>query len=74
MKKIVDPTEQDVVALRKQVEAEICRLYYLYRPEWETRPLSLVRGETSPTQLQQIAAQATESASCAAAAVPTAPP
>lgn len=45
--KVENPTDDEISALRKRIEAEIHRLYYLHLPKWESRPLNIVRGETS---------------------------
>lgn len=50
--KVVHPTDGDITALRKRVEAELHRLYYAHLPEWETRPLEIVEGATPPEELQ----------------------
>lgn len=45
--KVKEASEEDIAALRARMEDEITRLYEQYRPDWETRPLCLVRGETT---------------------------
>lgn len=52
MDKVTNPTDDDIEALRKRIEAELHRLYYLYLPEWESRPLDIVRGATSAEELR----------------------
>lgn len=70
VEKISNPSDHDIAALRFKIEAEIVRVYYIHRPEWETRPLSLVRGETLDAQLDILAAQATAAAAAPPPSVP----
>eukprot|EP00752_Nemacystus_decipiens_P008243 g7370.t1 len=56
--KVANPTDDDVQVVQKRVETELCGLYYRYRPEWETRPLELLRGAASPQELELAREQA----------------
>ena len=58
VEKMANPTNDDIVSLRKRMEAELTRLYYQHLPEWESRPLEIVRGATSPEELELLGGKA----------------
>lgn len=62
MNKIENPTDDDVAALRKRMEAELHKLYYRHRPQWECRPLEIIRAASSAQELQALEEKASAAA------------